>query len=278
MGRLHGLRYDGSSWVELMDNRVLTLAAPGFNNPSNFGVASMAVRMGDLYFGTTSSNNGCELWRYDGAAMFEVVGGGGAGTSTGPGFRNPKNFRPLLHWPPWAPYSTSNSFNNVTGWEVWSCDMCIPGVSWREAHPVLPSVPVSATPAARTPRVACYGGHVYVGTHNAGGCQVWRYDGLGWIQTVGLGTVVTETAPASMTSTISESGPALSTGPAFSSALGTITRHAGSFTPCPHPAGTWRKARPTAASRPGCWCRTPMLILLMLRSVTYQAVRICPSR
>ncbi len=188
-------RYDGSNWVELVGNRVLTLAAPGFNNSSNFGVASMAVRMGDLYFGTTNSNNGCELWRYDGAAMFEVVGGGGAGTSTGPGFGNPKNFE-ATSLATMGAMLYIGTFNNVTGCEVWSCDMY---ATWRQLAGGSSGAPIGSgfgdAGNEDAGAVACYSGHVYVGTHNAGGCQVWRYDGLGWIQTVGLGTVVTETAP-----------------------------------------------------------------------------------
>ncbi len=43
--------------------------------------------------------------------------------------------------------------------------------------------------------LAHYGQSIYAGTYNAGGCQVWSYDGLSWAQETGQGAAGTPTAP-----------------------------------------------------------------------------------
>jgi len=64
---------------------------PGFGNAANQIAWDSEVFGNQLYFGTENIAGGCEIWRYDGTNVTQVVGQGAPGTPTGPGFGNAAN-------------------------------------------------------------------------------------------------------------------------------------------------------------------------------------------
>ena len=181
-------RYDGFNWTPAVGGTAPVGA--GFGNPNNTAITNMIVYGPYLYAATNNNAAGCQVWRFDGANWTQMVGQGGAGTPTGPGFGNPTNtnattmavFSAYL-------YVGTLSQGGAPACEVWRFD----GANWT---------PVVAAGAAidrgfgkpNNDYAWCmmvYGSRLYVGTHNVGGCQVWSYDGASWSQVVGqdaLGT------------------------------------------------------------------------------------------
>ena len=154
-------------------------AASGFGVPGNTEINAMAFHGGRLFAGTYNLE-GCQVWSWDGLSWRQEVGQGPAGTPTAPGFGDPENNNVSCM----AVYSSRLFLglrNPDTGCRVWSWD----GLSWRQEVGQGPA----GTPTAPgfgdrgntdVTSMAVFSGRLYAGTFNAGGCQVWSYDGDAW--------------------------------------------------------------------------------------------------
>ena len=166
---------DGKNWlVAVGGGPAGSPTAPGFGNPSNTQVESMIVYGGRLYVGTYNNATGCEIWRYDGNAWEAVVGGGAAMPS---GFGNAGN---------WAASSMAIyglelhvGTYSLGGCELWAFD----GANWTQyvggsASALAP--PGFGTGCWTIDSMQAFLTDLYVGTESPGGCEVWRYDAVGW--------------------------------------------------------------------------------------------------
>ncbi len=168
--------WDGESWrQEVGGGEAGTPAAPGFGDPHNTDVTSMAVFEGRLYAGTLNSG-GCEVWSFDGDA-WEPVSRGGFGDAENLGASAMAEYYGSLY------VGTYNNDYN-SGCQVWSYD----GERWTQEVGGGPA----GTPTApgfgdsdnrRAASMAVYNAGLYVGTYDSsggGGCQVWSFDGANW--------------------------------------------------------------------------------------------------
>jgi hypothetical protein len=86
-------RFDGTTWTQVVGGLPGALLGSGFGNAANIGVHSMATDGKYLYAGTNNYNietGGCEVWRFDGNAWAQLVGGL-PGALIGSGFGSPSN-------------------------------------------------------------------------------------------------------------------------------------------------------------------------------------------
>ncbi|MBN2028277.1 MAG: hypothetical protein JW854_16120 [Actinobacteria bacterium] len=175
-------RYDGITWTQVVGQSPPGTpgTGPGFGNAINWYASAMAIYGTDLYVGTFSWG-GCELWSFDGAVWTQVVGGLPSAL-IGPGFGTGcialwtlQDFGTDLFVGTGAP----------GGCEVWSLN----GITWTAQVSADPTAPLGLGfgNVANTDvmDMAVYGSNIYAGTSNLGGCEVWRYDGINWIQDVG---------------------------------------------------------------------------------------------
>ncbi len=170
--------FDGAAWKQEIGNGADgTPAGPGFGDPSNNDVHSMAVLDGRLYAGTYNPG-GCQVWSYDGASWKRVAEAG---------FGDPENHGAACM----AVYFESlyvGTFNNdyASGCQVWSYD----GDSWTQevgqgaaGTPTGPGFGDSNN--RRAASMASYDYRLYVGTYDSSGgsgCQVWSFDGANWTE------------------------------------------------------------------------------------------------
>ena len=184
-GRLAGpceiWRFDGTTWTPAVGST--SPVAAGFGDANNRDVMSMAVYGMDLYVGVSNYTSGCEVWRYNGNTWTPVVG------STSPvpdGFGGTNDAVRSM-----CVYGTDlyAGTSNIGGCEVWRTD----GTAWTPlVGPTAPVAPGFGTVAnAQTTDMAVYMGTLFVGTNNFGGCEVWTYDGITWVQDVGPGPTAT---------------------------------------------------------------------------------------
>jgi len=172
-------RYDGIAWTPMVG---ATSPVPaGFGNAANWDASAMTVYGNDLYVGTFSWG-GCEVWRFDGTTWTQVVGALPSAL-IGPGFGYGCVVIRALQ-----PFGTNlfASTGSPGGCEVWSFD----SIAWTPQVSADPTAPVGlgfGNPAnTDVMDMAVYGSNIYAGTSNwGGGCEVWRYDGINWIQDVG---------------------------------------------------------------------------------------------
>jgi hypothetical protein len=82
--------YDGTAWVQVVGALPSAVIGPGFGNPANFAIRPMHAYDSKLFAGTANMG-GCELWSLDANGWKREVGGGAAGTPTGPGFGDANN-------------------------------------------------------------------------------------------------------------------------------------------------------------------------------------------
>ncbi|MEW6554178.1 MAG: DUF5719 family protein [Actinomycetota bacterium] len=161
---------------------------PGLGNPDNLAIQSMVVYSDPLgtdtealFVGTRNSADGCEIWRWSGTAMTQLVGQDPAGTfGTGPGFGYEHNQIAYAM----AEHRSSlyvGTFN-PDGCQVWQ----YAGAGWNmTAGPALPgdSGPgFGDTGNIAVKSLVSYGTYLYAGTIRTGatGAQVWRTDVAGW--------------------------------------------------------------------------------------------------
>jgi len=154
-------------------------AAGGFGDADNAGVQSLAFFSGRLYAGAYN-RGGCRVWSCDGTAWTPEVGQGEAGTPTGPGFGDPgtESVSSLVVYNSRLYAGTRRS---AGGCRVWSYD----GTAWTpevgQGEAGTPTGPgFGDVQNNDVPSLAVYRGRLYAGTYNAGGCQVWSYDGTAW--------------------------------------------------------------------------------------------------
>ena len=176
-------RYDGNVWTPVVG--VGAFVPPGFGDPENYAIVSMAVLGSDLFAGVANDNLGCQVWRYDGTDWTSMVGVGAVLSS---GFGNPANkeansmavFQSQL-------FVGTYNFN---GCEVW----CYDGTGWYQVVGGTIAAPIG--PGFGDPEnkyaydMAVYDSRLHVSTDNQpGGGEVWTYDGTrdGWTQVVGQG-------------------------------------------------------------------------------------------
>ena len=125
---------------------------------------------GSLYVATGNPINGCEVWAYDGANWTSLVGAT-PGSLLGPGFGNAAN---RFVWS-MAVYNGELfvGTGNAGGCEVWSFN----GTAWAEIVGPGPGAiigPGFGTANTDVYSMAVYGGNLYAGTSNPGGCEVTR--------------------------------------------------------------------------------------------------------
>lgn len=156
--------------------------APGFN-PMQGVPSKMCVFKSNLYVGTDSQGEPCEVWRYDGSS-WSMVNTPGFGNRGNTGITSLGVFGGKLY---------AGTYNG-DGCEVWRYD----GAAWGKVSSSS-NIGKSANDAASS--MAAVSGGLYVGTFNIAGCEVWRYNGSAWKLCVGLGFGITaNTEVASMTS------------------------------------------------------------------------------
>ncbi len=150
--------FDGTAWTpEVGQGASGSPTAPGFGDPDNRRVSSMAVYDAVLYLGTydSSGGNGCQVWSHDGANWTRMEPGG---------FGDSKNITAASMAADGLNLYVG-TVNEDTGCEVWSFD----GASWsRENLRGFGSVENVAVDA-----LVAEGSFIYAGTRNASGCQVW---------------------------------------------------------------------------------------------------------
>jgi hypothetical protein len=150
-------------------------------NPDGFGdsnntTASLVIFENALYAGTSNSETGAEVWRYDGEGWTRVDGGtppgnGGFGDSYNEAIGLGAVFNDRLY---------VGVTNRRNGGAVWSYD----GATWiKESADGFGNVRNGQIVAP-----VIFDGDLYVGTRNAlEGGEVWRYDGATWSQLVTAG-------------------------------------------------------------------------------------------
>ncbi len=167
------------------------IASRGLDTQSNAAAGVMARFAGKIYLGTNNPN-GCRVWSYDGLDWYQEIGADEAGTPTGPGFGLASNtnvsamavFQSRLYL----------SVRNATrGCSIWSFN----GETWTQVvgqgaqgTPTGPGFGEAAN--IDVPAMAVFGGRLYAGTYNEGGCQVWQYDGQTWLRVAAGGFGDTE--------------------------------------------------------------------------------------
>ncbi|MEW6554889.1 MAG: hypothetical protein AB1384_11455 [Actinomycetota bacterium] len=179
----------GISWTqEVGGGGAGTPTGPGFGNAGNVNVSSLAVYGSRLYAGVRNPGQGCQVWSYDGEGWTQEVGGGGAGTPTGPGFGDSGN-NDVTSMAVMEGLLYAGTYN-AGGCQVWSYD----GTAWKR---VAEGGFGDADNLGAT-SMAVYFQDLYVGTLNndySSGCQVWSYDGEDWTQQVGQGGAGTPIGP-----------------------------------------------------------------------------------
>ena len=185
--------------------------SPGFGDPYNQSIQSMAVFGGKIYAGTSNLGyfepaatqstrlDGLQVWTYDGTSFKRVVGQDAEGTITGPGFgfdnvsaSSMAVFQNKLYVGTQfivldAPLSGRTAFN------VYRFD----GTTWTEVltngkTPL--TIPPTINPNDRASSMAVYNNALYVGTRcramqdETPGCEIWRStNGTSFTKIVGDG-------------------------------------------------------------------------------------------
>ncbi len=156
-------------------------ATGGLGNAANVSNRSSAVYNSRIYVGTENAG-GLEISSFDGEYWLPVVGGGPG--STAPGFGNPGNIA-AASMAVFGGRLYVGTSNAATGCEVWRFD----GYAWEALVGGGAAMPPGFGNAANesASAMAVYGGELYVGTFNfaGAGCEVWRFDGSNWAQSVG---------------------------------------------------------------------------------------------
>ncbi len=168
--------YDGKDWTqEVGQGDVSKPAGPGFGDPDNNDVPSMAVLDGQLLAGTYNPG-GCQVWSFDGDSWARVAEGG-FGDADNHAASSMAVYYSRLY---------VGTFNNdyTSGCQVWSYD----GEEWmQEVGQGAASTPTGPgfgdSNNRRAASMAVYDHGLYVGTYDSSGgsgCQVWSYDGANW--------------------------------------------------------------------------------------------------
>ena len=160
-------------------------ASGGFGDPHNVAVWSMAVYGGRIYAGTNEGTHGCEIWSSNGSGWTQVIGGGPAGSSTAPGFGSANNYiaGSMAVFGDFLYVGTGNG----TGCRIWRHD----GSTWTQVVGAGPGGTATGPGFGNAGNesadsIVVYGSHIYVGTWNDAGCQVWRStNGTDWAPVVG---------------------------------------------------------------------------------------------
>ena len=179
----------GISWTqEVGQGSAGSPTGPGFGNPGNNNVSSLAVYASRLYAGVRNPAQGCQVWSYDGETWRQEVGQGNAGTPAGPGFGDGDN-NDVTSMAVMDGLLYAGTYN-PGGCQVWSYD----GSAWKNVA----EGGFGDADNFGASSMAVYFQSLYVGTLNndySSGCQVWSYDGETWIQEVGQGGAGTPIGP-----------------------------------------------------------------------------------
>ena len=165
-------RTDGNAWTQVVgqDAPGTIGTGPGFGDFNNRDAASMAVYGDRLYVGT--GINGCQVWRMEGVGWTQIVGQGGAGSPTAPGFGEASNFSAISML-----VYDSNLYvgtDNINGCELWAYN----GDDWLKrvgeglAGTEGPGFGNPANDIARS--LGEFNSLIYTGTYNDNGCEVWN--------------------------------------------------------------------------------------------------------
>ncbi len=216
-------RYDGTSWLEVVgQGSGSSITAPGFGNINNIGASSMISDGSFLYVGTNNSVDGCEIFAFNGTSWNWINPAySGFGTSSNmtassmavyDGYLYVGTFNPFgcevwrhegTNWVPLlgggAGFGNTNNtiasamfvygadlfvgtYNAVDGLEIWYYD----GSYWtvRAQHGSLGGI---ANNFVRSMLV--YDSRLFVGVDNAGGCELYAFNGVGygWTEVMGAG-------------------------------------------------------------------------------------------
>ena len=82
--------FDGTAWTQSVGALPAAIIGPGFGNPANASAITLHVYDSRLFVGTDNVG-GCEVWSLNLGGWNQEVGGGAAGTPTGPGFGDANN-------------------------------------------------------------------------------------------------------------------------------------------------------------------------------------------
>ncbi len=174
----------------------MPVATAGLGDAGNMAVTRMVVFNSGLYIGTENVG-GCQVWRYEGSTLEQLVGGGAAGTPTGPGFGDSNNDMVYSMYEHMGILYVGTR-NIMSGAELWGFD----GFSWTQRM---------GQDAAGTPTGPGFGdlnnatvasmyassSGLFFGTGNGNGCQIWvqRLGTSTFEQLVGSGPAGTPTGP-----------------------------------------------------------------------------------
>jgi len=171
-------RHDGTDYQKLVGVGRPGDQAPGFGNARNYSISAMTPMGEYLYLGTYNQD-GCELWRYDGATFVQYGG-------LGPGFGDADNqmVRCMAVYDDALYMGTQNP---TDGCDVWRWDgshmVQVVGQSPAGTFGTGPGFGNGHNGAAAS--MAEHRGNLYVGTNNSDGCEVWSYAGVGWAMVAG---------------------------------------------------------------------------------------------
>jgi hypothetical protein len=160
--------FDGERWEQVTE--------PGFGNPQNETVSSMAVLKDKLY-AATSNKNGCEIYCYDGKG-WSLLMQGGFGNYQNISASSMATYKDKL-------YVGTRDQTFSQGCEIWTWN----GKEWHQE--VSDGFGNKYNFAAQAMVVSSVSGKekLYVGTfktkrmkEGTPGCEVWSWDGMKWMQ------------------------------------------------------------------------------------------------
>jgi hypothetical protein len=171
-------RHNGTDYEKLVGVGRPGSQAPGFGDPDNRSISTMAV-MGDYLYLGTYNPDGCELWRYDGSIFSQYH-------ALGPGFGDADNnmVRSMAVYNDALYLGTQNV---TDGCDVWRWD----GIAFTQVVGQDPAGTFGTGPGFGDDHnkvassMAEHRGNLYVGTSNSDGCEVWNYAGAGWAMVAG---------------------------------------------------------------------------------------------
>jgi len=175
--------YDGNNWAQLVGQSPSGTTAGGFGNANNFDIETLAAYDGGLYAGTLNFS-GCELWHYNGANWYQDVGFGMPGSPDGPGFGNANNFA-VSEMLPHSSGLYLGTWNPSDGCSIWRYTSTLTQIVGQGASG--PTAPGFGGTNTSVLSMAEYDSHIYIGTDNFNGCEIWTYDGSAFAQVVGQG-------------------------------------------------------------------------------------------
>lgn len=174
--------YNGSSWRQCIGDHPSASLPSGFGNEHSLGCSSLIVFNGFLYAGLWNHKEGCQIWRTSNLMDWEQVVTEGFGDPTNTAAWIVEVFNGWLY---------VGTMNFDKGCEVYRTQ---DGVSWEAVIGGDAAVSNGVGMGAMNYyawSMTVYGNSLYLGTGNAGGCELWRTsDGVSWQPVIAYGNIV----------------------------------------------------------------------------------------